>query len=210
MRRVTALFLLAVCSGSAHRLDEYLQATLISVDAGRMEAEIRLVPGVAVLPVVLAAIDTDGDGRISEAEQRAYSDRVVRDLSFSIDGARLRPLLESATYPNAEDLQAGLGEIRLKIAANLPPAGTHRKLVFQNGHQARIGAYLVNCLVPADPNIRIEAQRRNYSQSFYELDYTQPGAITDWIRRGGWVGGVALLLSARLALMRRKSGQTTS
>jgi hypothetical protein len=43
---------------TAHRLDEYLQATLISVEQNRVHAQIRLTPGVAVFPIVLSLIDT--------------------------------------------------------------------------------------------------------------------------------------------------------
>jgi hypothetical protein len=39
-----------------------------------------------------------------------------------------------------------------------------------------MAAYLVNCLVPRDPDIRIVAQKRNPLQSFYELDYVQSRA----------------------------------
>ena len=75
---------------SAHRLDEYLQATTISVEEDRVQGEIRLTPGVAVSPIVLAKIDTNADDVISEAEQRAYAEAVLRDLSLTIDGDRLR------------------------------------------------------------------------------------------------------------------------
>ena len=58
---------------------EYLQATTISAEKDRVQAQIRLTPGVAVFPVVLARIDADAGGVISEAEQRAYSERVLDD-----------------------------------------------------------------------------------------------------------------------------------
>src|SRR4051794_24005412 len=96
---------------SAHRLDEYLQATLISVEKDRVQLHIRLTPGVAVFPVVLAAIDTDRDGVISEAEQRAYAAQVLRDLSLTADGDRLTLRLASLTFPTTEEMKEGLGEI---------------------------------------------------------------------------------------------------
>src|SRR5215469_7956001 len=95
---VSAAVLLAGTSAFAHRLDEYLQATLISVERDRVQAQVRLVPGVAVLPVVLAEIDRDGDGAISESEQRAYADRVLSDLSLTMNGSRLRPSLVAARF----------------------------------------------------------------------------------------------------------------
>jgi hypothetical protein len=206
-----AIILLAGMPALAHRLDEYLQGTLISIDKTRLEAQITLTPGVAVFPFVLAGIDTDGDGFISQAEQRAYAGRVLRDLSLSIDGQPLTLHLVAAQFPAIQDMQEGLGEIRIDFAADLPPGGLNRRLVFENHHQSRIAAYQVNCLVPRDPDIRIVAQNRNYSQSLYRLDYAQAGTPSGAFSvawrpddRVG-LGAVALLLFARLALIWRRA-----
>jgi hypothetical protein len=187
----------------AHRLDEYLQATLISVEKNSIQAQIRLVPGIAVFPVVLAGIDTDRNGVISEAEQRAYAHRVLQDLSLSMSGDRLSPQLVAMKFPAVEDMKEGLGEIQLEIKAELPAGSGNRKLIFENRHQRRIGVYLVNCLVPRDPAIKITAQNRNYTQSLYELDYVQASAHSDPVSIAGW-SGIALLLFTRLAYLSRQ------
>jgi hypothetical protein len=192
---------------AAHRLDEYLQATIISVDKSRIQMQIRLVPGVAVLPIVLANMDTDADGVISETEQRAYAKRVVHDLSLTIDGDPLRPRLVSTRFPAIGEMKEGLGEIQLELNADLPHNGPNRKLIFENHHQSRIAAYMVNCLVPRDPDIRILAQNRNYTQSFYRLDYVQAGVGSErlffsWRSGGrGWLGAIALILFTRFVLL---------
>jgi hypothetical protein len=159
----------------AHRLDEYLQATIISVEENQVQLSMRLIPGVAVSGAVLATIDSNRDGEISEAEGRAYAERVVQELSLSLDGHRLGPRLVSATFPRIEDTKAGVGEIRIELIAELPPGQTNRKLVFENHHDAAISAYLVNCLKPAGAQIRVIAQNRNRNQSLYELDYVKSG-----------------------------------
>ncbi|MDQ2773741.1 MAG: hypothetical protein M3Y57_02265 [Acidobacteriota bacterium] len=41
----------------------------------------RLVPGMAVLPIVLASIDANRDGLISEAQGQAYARRVLGECS---------------------------------------------------------------------------------------------------------------------------------
>jgi hypothetical protein len=46
-------------------------------------------------------------------------------------------------------------------------------------HQPLNSVYLVNSLVPADPDIRIISQNRNPRQSFYQLDYVQVGSLAD-------------------------------
>ena len=96
MRARVALTVLLVCAAiprtaDAHRLDEYLQATRISIAADRINVEINLTPGAAVADDVFAAIDTDRNETISPAEGSAYVESFVRSLSLNIDGV-LRPL----------------------------------------------------------------------------------------------------------------------
>jgi hypothetical protein len=171
---VAAILLSLGALASAHRLDEYLQATIISVEKGRVQAFMRLIPGVAVSSSVISTIDTNGDGTISDAERQSYAARVLGDLSLSIDGHPLKPHLDSVTFPAIAEMKEGLGEIQIEFSADLPPGSTaNRKLVFENHHQSKISAYLVNCLVSRDKNIVIAAQKRNPNQSFYQLDYSQ-------------------------------------
>jgi hypothetical protein len=183
MKTTLAAGALLVALGShafAHQLDEYVQATTLSIEKDRVQARIRLTPGVAVWPAVAAAIDTDGDGALSEGEKRAYAERVLRDLSLTVDGTRLPLRLVSWTSGGVEDMQEGLGDIELEVVADVPRGGRDRRLVFENRHETRIAAYLVNCLIPIDPGIRITAQRRNYTQSIYRLDYVDaPGRSLD-------------------------------
>lgn len=148
---VAAISVLLCAPAPAHRLDEYLQGAILSVEKHRLEAQITLTPGVAVLPIVIAGIDTNADGTISQAEQRAYAARVIRDLSLTIDGRRLKLELLSVQFPSMEEMNDGRGEIEVELEANLPPGGAGRQLIFENHHQSRIAAYQVNCLVPRDP-----------------------------------------------------------
>jgi hypothetical protein len=210
MKRIlwaAAILLLAGTPALAHRLDEYLQGTIISVEKTRVDAQITLTPGVAVFPMLIADIDTDGDGVISAVEQHAYVARILRDLSLKIDGQPLTPRLLSMEFPAIEEMKEGRGEIRIEFEAHLPLGGTNRKLTLENHHQSRVAAYQVNCLVPRDPDIRILAQNRNYSQSFYELDFVQAGARSNaqsltWLAGAQKpLGTVALLLVAWLALL---------
>jgi hypothetical protein len=197
-------------SASAHRLDEYLQATTISVEKDRVQAQIRLTPGVTVFPTVLAIIDTDGDGVISEAEQRTYTGWVLGDLSLTIDGDRLQLRLVSSKFASIEEMKEGRGEIQLEVEADVSSGGPNRKLVFENQHQSRIAAYLVNCLVPRDPDIRITAQNRNYEQSFYQLDYVQTDVRSHspaawWTSSWGPLGAAAVLVFGGFSFMRRRA-----
>jgi HupE / UreJ protein len=201
-----AILLSLGASASAHRLDEYLQATLISVEKDHVQASMRLIPGIAVSSVVLASIDTNGDGVISEAEQQTYAERVLGDLSLTVDGNSLRPRLVSVDFPEVEEMKEGLGEIQIEFTADLPRGGPNRRLVLENHHQNRIAAYLVNCLVPRDRDIRVIAQNRNEQQSFYQLDYAQagsssyPASLKGWSTIRGWMGAVGLASIFRLGM----------
>ena len=174
-----AIILSVVGPISAHRLDQYLQATLILVEKDRVQAFMRLIPGVAVFSTVLANVDTNRDGLISNAEQQAYAEQVLADLSIAIDGKWLSPRLVSVQFPKIEEMRAGLGEIQIEFSADFPRGGRDRRLIFENHHQSRIAAYLVNCLVPRDNDIQVIAQSRNARQSFYELEYMQAGVRPD-------------------------------
>ncbi len=168
-----AILLFAATPAHAHRLDEYLQASTLSIEKDHVTVQMRLTPGVQVSSAVLAGIDTNGDGVISPAEQRAYAERVIDDLSLTVDGTHLQPRLVSSTFPGIEDIKEGLGDILFTLEAPLPDGGQVRKLTFENHHLPTLSVYLVNVLIPNNPDIRITAQNRNYAQSFYELDYTQ-------------------------------------
>ncbi len=158
---------------AAHRLDEYLQATLLTVEKDIIKADLYLTPGVAVLPAVLADLDADGDGEFSATEQRAYAWRVLGDISFTLNGAHLTPRLVASAFPKLTDLKEGVGDIHLEIALDLPRAGIERTLRVENRHHRAIAAYQVNCLAPRDPAVRLTAPRRDETQSVYEVDYRQ-------------------------------------
>ena len=213
---VIAILLSFGSPASAHRLDEYLQATTISIDSNRVQAEMRLTPGVAVLSKVLAAIDTNGDGALSEPEQRAYAERVLRDLSLTMNGVHLPLRLISSRFAGIAEMKEGRGDIQLEFRADLPRTSRRRTLVLENHHQSRISVYLVNCLVPSDPAIQITEQKRNYQQSIYQLDYSQADAplishaISRRSRANGWIFVAAVLPIALLAALgwriQRQSG----
>lgn len=211
IRIAVAIGVLAGLPLSAHRLDEYLQSTIISVEKGRLEAEVTLTPGVIVFPLLIVDIDADSSGSISEAEQRAYAGRVLKDLSLAIDGHRLSPKLVAMRFPAVDEMKEGRGEIQLDFTAGLPSGGRHRKLVLENQHQRRIAAYQVNCLVPRDPRIRIVAQNRNYTQSLYELEFEETDVHGELLSTGVWLSSIALLLLARIMfLYRRQFGSERS
>jgi hydrogenase/urease accessory protein HupE len=142
------------------------------VAGDHVSLNLRLAPGVEVFGQVLAKIDADGDGAISSAEEQAYAESVGKNLLLSIDGQRIPLRLRAFTFSEMREMKQGLGEIVLNFEAQAPLGGQNRTLVFENHHLPTISVYLANCLVPSDPDIRVVAQNRNVTQSFYQLDYT--------------------------------------
>jgi hypothetical protein len=142
------MFLSLATLALAHRLDEYLQATTFAVNGDHVEVQMRLTPGVEVFDRVLAAIDANGDGIISEAEQRTYAKHVSRELLLQIDGHPLQVGLVSFKFPKLEEMKEGLGDILLNFEAALPQGGINRRLAFENHHLNAISVYLVNVLSP--------------------------------------------------------------
>ena len=167
--------LLMTAPAIAHRLDQYLEATLLTVEKDHLDFSLRLVPGVAVSSTIIANIDSNHDGVISEQEQHNYTEQVFRDLSVTVDGRPVALQLLSEKFPSIEEVQEGIGQIQIDFRANLPAGGRNRRVMIENHHQSPISAYLVNCLKPRDPDIQVIAQRRNEDQSRYELDFAQGG-----------------------------------
>ena len=102
---------------------------------------------------------------------------MLHDLSLTVDGKVLALHLATVEFPPTAEIKAGLGEIHIEFSAYVPRGPANRRLVFENRHHSKIAAYLVNCLIPEDQNIRVLAQHRNEQQSFYRLDYLQSAAI---------------------------------
>jgi HupE / UreJ protein len=165
--------LLHTASAFAHNLDEYLQAAVISLHPDEVHVSLRLVPGVAVLPELLESLDIDSDGKLSEAEQYAYTASVLKEISLRINGAPVALRVHSAYFPAIDTMKEGVAEIRLEVVGRLPSIAENRTLVFENHHLSRISVYLANILVPADKRLEIVSQRRNESQSLYEVQYRQ-------------------------------------
>jgi hypothetical protein len=202
---VSALLALSLVGGApAHRLDEYLQATLIGVTRDGTDVEIQLTPGVAMLPVLMAVIDQDRDGRISSGEERAYVGRVAREVELRVDGVPAPLSLIESKFPTLEAMREGLGTIRVKLRA----ARSGHELRFENRHLPQISAcLLVNCLAAPSDGLVVGRQERDEAQRSIEFEYSfgagaVPGPRAAWIALGPfWPGAIGMLLVARMAVL---------
>jgi hypothetical protein len=186
----------------AHRLDEYLQATRLSIDVERVSLEIDLTAGVNAAPQVFGWIDTNRDGQISSTEGRAYAQQMLGAVVLAVDGRTASLGLIDSRFPEARDMTAGVGTIRLRATANLQAGASGRhQLAYVNNHRPDISVYLVNALVPADPRIQIAGQRRDAAQHRLTIEYDvtthSAWARTSWLLAG--LAAVGLLAVTRRA-----------
>lgn len=170
--KISLLLLLLSPAAFSHRLNEYLEATTISLLHGKVLVVIRLTTGTDVAAVVLKGIDLNSDNLISAKEQQAYVAQFSRDLSFTLDSLStvLKPVFSS--FPTVEAMRKGVGDIVIEYEAKMESKDSVHQLSIQNYHHRSIAVYLVNCLLPADTNIRVMYQTRNGDQSIYRLDFT--------------------------------------
>jgi hypothetical protein len=205
MRRmeVSALLALSLVGGaSGHRLDEYLQATLIGATRHGIDVEIRLTPGVAMLPVLMAVIDQDHDGRISSEEEQVYVGRVAREVELRVDGVTAPLSLIESSFPALEAMREGLGTIEIRLRTE---RSGHR-LRFENRHLPLVSAYLANCLTAPSDGLVVGRQERDELQRSIEFEYSfgagAAGTRAAWIpTRSLWPAAIGMLLVARLAVL---------
>jgi hypothetical protein len=170
---VLGAWLATVPPATAHRVDEFLQATRLSIDVARVDLEIDLTAGIALASTVFAGIDTDGDGVISGAEGDSYARKILRSVVLKVNGSPVAVTFVDGTFPEFREMSLGVGIIRLRATAEIPAAGAGRHQVyFLNTSQSESSVYLVNALVPANPHLQIANQRRDVAQHGLTLDYT--------------------------------------
>ena len=206
------LFCGLVLPGRAHRVDEILQAALVSIEPDAVRLEVSLTPGIESLPDLLAVLDPDQDGQISTLEEATYASRLRSELHLNLDGHALALRETGHQFPPLEELRNGAGVLRFQIQAKIPSltAGRH-ELNYQNRHLSERSAYLVNAVLPQSPALQVTGQFRNTNQSESRIafirtsvlpaDFEVPSTRPRWI---GLLLGVAGGGAALVAIWRRR------
>lgn len=191
--------LILATSASAHRLDEYLQATLLGLTRTGVDVEIQLTPGIAVFPSVLPLLDRNLDGHLSRDEEATYAQWVAKDLELLIDGEKTPLAVVESQFSSLQEMHEGLGSIRLKMHGNR--AGN--RLAFRNHHLPELSAYLVNCLAAPGDGLTVGKQERDEVQRSIGFVYSfepSPGKpCISWLVGLGAAaaGGLVLLVLRR-------------
>ncbi len=159
-------------TGSAHQLDEYLQAAQVSIDPAEITLDLYLTPGIAVAETIIAAIDANHDGAISSEEGTAYATQALGKCVLSLDGRQLAMTLVADEYPSTDDMRKGIGTIHINaIAAEARSRGGSHVVIFENHIDPRRSVYLTNAMLPRNPGITIRKQDRDSSQSRIAISY---------------------------------------
>lgn len=195
-RRRTRSFLLSLATGivlsilHAHRLDECLQATFVTLWPDHLELDLVLTPGVAVAPKILPGMDRNADGVISASEADEYSLTVLAAISLKVDGTTYPLRVAGREFPELELIRAGQGAIRIQLEATFPPISTgDHTLTYQNSHLTNVSVYLVNATLPPSPAIRITGQHRDPEQRSTRIDFSRTEITPGTSRWDGATGG---------------------
>ena len=192
---------------SAHRRDEYLQAARLDLSPDRIELQLDLTPGMALAGRVIAEMDRDRDGVVSDGEARTYADAVQRETRLEIDGLPLRLHLTDSRPAAISAMNDGVGTFQMRWTAALPaltPGAHHVR--FTNTHHPDIGVYLANVLVPSSDRVVVTGQDRDTDQRTLTVSYELRGERS--VRRSGTLALVTLsggLVAAAVAALRRSA-----
>jgi hypothetical protein len=158
---------------AAHRLDEYLQASRVSVARDRVALEIDLTPGMSIASDIIARLDRDGDTAVSPMEAQSYGQSVLADLVVELDGRQVPLTLTRVEISTIGELREGMGAIRVQATATIDGSVAGRRdLHLRNDHQPGNSVYLANALVPDTADVRIVRQSRDYRQRDFRIEYT--------------------------------------
>lgn len=159
---------------SAHRLDEYLQASRVSLGRTSVVLEVDLTPGVSLAGEIVALIDRDRDETISPAEAKSYAERVLADIDVELDGQAIDMTLIHVETSSIDETLHGMGTIQVRGEADVVPLSMwrrQRQLHVRNNHRPRSSVYLVNAMIPGDDSITVVAQTRDETQRDAHIDY---------------------------------------
>lgn len=184
-------------SGWAHRLDEYLQSTRISLEGDRLGVSLEMTPGAEVSAQVLREIDRDGDGVFSSWEEMQYAASVGKDLKLAVNGRDVELRWVSHTFPIAQEVKEGTGKIRLEFEA---VAQTPRRITFENRHLKKISVYTANLV----GDVPVRGQKRSEDQSHFEAELGERPSGDSRLLVAG-LGVLGLAAGARLIWRRRSS-----
>lgn len=163
-------------AAQAHSLDQYLQASYVTLTPTTIELEVDLTPGVLVAAEAIASLDLDGDGVIDDAEASTYAAAIIDGIDLRVDDAPIELVVDGIQVPSMLVLQAGSGTIVVSARGTLPDdlEGTHR-VTLENRNTATGITYQANAFVARGADITLGPQERSSDQQRLAVDATFVG-----------------------------------
>ncbi len=95
----------------AHPHRDVDQQVALTLAADHVAAEIVIVPSINAGPTILARIDTDADGTISDVEADAFAQDVLATTELEVAGSPVFSEVTQVDVGDPDALEAGLGSI---------------------------------------------------------------------------------------------------
>jgi hypothetical protein len=180
---------------SGHQLDEYLQATRVSIARDRVTLEVDLTAGVTIAPAIIETLDANADNIFVPSEAGAYGRAVLSDVMVTFDGHPVVMALTQIDVPTIDEMRHGMGTIHLRAVGGVEARAGRHRLDVVNGHRRDTSVYMVNALIPDDGGVDIVSQSRDAHQREFHLEAeVRPRwATLLWFAMGG-AGAMVLTL----------------
>ncbi|WP_161883661.1 hypothetical protein [Deinococcus alpinitundrae] len=137
---------LALLSGwaGAHPVDEVVQGAYLTLTPGKVLLELDLTPGSQVAGTMLKTLDTNGDGKASGAEARAYAAKVLSQSTLILGGVAVPWILDTVTVPPLAILKIGGDTIKIYATARRPDVAGGQTFSYQNRYQPVKSQWIAN------------------------------------------------------------------
>ncbi|GGR17896.1 hypothetical protein [Deinococcus ruber] len=141
-----ACTLLALLSGwaGAHPVDEVVQGAYLTLTPGKVLLELDLTPGEKVAGTMLKSLDTNGDGKASVAEARAYATQVLGQSTLRVGTVAVPWTLDEITVPPLGILKVGGDTIKIYATARRPEVAGGQTFSYQNRYQPVKSQWIAN------------------------------------------------------------------
>jgi len=145
------LFALSPAPAGAHPLDEAMQFSTLTLAEDRITVEIEILVGPLLVGRIDDAVDINGDGQFSAAEQEAWGQQLTRHVSLRVDEHAIPLHLIHVQVPTFRALINGEECVFVRYQASLepatdPPDSTHR-VTYVNSYLKGLSFYATSVLI---------------------------------------------------------------
>lgn len=194
---------------AADPVDRLAQHVQIGLTTSGANVQIAMIGGLIANERILDQLDTNHDGQVSPAEERAYADRLLQDLSVTLDD---RPVPLAAgdlhlTVPPVKDFHLGLAPLVVAFRVPFPQshAPTSHILTIRDDYLTDMSDYPVAVQTAAGATVTSAPLPSRIARVAFRLDPAAAGAGDDTaVATTAW-GGSGVIGRAKAALERPKT-----